>query len=480
MKKLFLAALICIGTISASAQSIDERVGNYMNQGNWFDMQRAFAVNKDSIHPFLQDFGQALLDNFFNRPEAACRSVNKLLTERQDEMGFDNTCSMLSILASNLGKLGENAQAAEVLKDFCDQLEGKVDSALLTGYRRVEKEYRALSGYELYQWDRPEADLALPFRIDSIGAKGSTTITLEGSLNGKEQLFTLDTGAGVNVVTPEVAKACGMKMLDVETAAHGIRLGGGHLALAEEIKLGDFIMKNVPFYVLDMMTGDEKADRYLKQLKVIIGLPVLNQLQEVKLDFRANRLTIPKVLTPAPKFAPNICYNNGSLLDIEVLYTNELLKMNFDSGAGVSQLNYSYYERHKDRITPIAKADSMGMAGFGGTTRVGIYKLGKACFGIGEYAGCVDSLSVISTPAQSGIHFAGDGTVGMDIFRSFSTVTINLKDMFVQTTPRMQGSKPLTYDSKRLHLNLPNEELTVKDALLNIAGLYLDWKASLR
>ena len=43
---------------------------NFMNQ-RMFSLQREFAINKDSLHPFLQEFSQALLDNLFNRPEAA-------------------------------------------------------------------------------------------------------------------------------------------------------------------------------------------------------------------------------------------------------------------------------------------------------------------------------------------------------------------------------------------------------------------------
>lgn len=479
MKKIFLTALICT-SLSAFGQIANERTANYMNQENWFELQREFAVNKDSLAPFLQDFGQALLDNLFNRPQAACESIGKLLNEQQENMGFDNTASMIYLLANNLSKLGANDQAAETLKSFCDQLEGKVDSTFLAGYRRKEKEYRVLSSYDLFQWNKPEHDLVLPFRVDSVGKWGSTAITLQGSLNGKEQRFTLDTGAGVNVVTPEVAKACGMKILDVEITAHGVRSGGGQFAIADEIKVDNFIMRNVPFYVLDMKTGNEKADRYMTHLEAIIGLPVLNQLQEIQLNFRTNQLTIPKALTPAPEFAPNICFSRNDILDIEVVYDHELLQMNFDSGSGTSQLNYPYYERHKDRIEPIAERDSMGLGGFGGTTRVAIHKLQGACFQIGEYMGCVDSLSVVATPDQEAVHFHGDGVVGMDIFQSFSTVTINLKDMFVKTTPRLQGAKAMGYDSKKLHLNIPEKELKITDILLGIADLYLSWKNARR
>lgn len=237
MKTILLFLFLCM-SLSTSAQTADERAGTYMNQENWFSLQREFAVNKDSLHPFLQEFGQALLDNFFNRPQAAYESIGKLLNEQQSNMGFENTASMIYLLSENLSKLGANDQAAETLKNFCDQVEGQVDSTFLAGYRRKEKEYRALSKYALYQWEKPDTDLALPIRIDSVGPKGSgaTAIAMEGSVNGKERNFILDTGASVNVVTPEVAKACGMKILDVETTANGIGTGSGQFAIAEEIK----------------------------------------------------------------------------------------------------------------------------------------------------------------------------------------------------------------------------------------------------
>lgn len=441
MKRLLSALTLCI-SLCAPAQTLDERVGNYMNQENWIELQRVFAEDKDLIHPYLRDFGEAMLDNFLNRPDSACKSIGKLLNERQEEMGFDNTASMVYFMANNLSKLGENTQAAEMLKDFCDQLEGKVESSFLELYRRKEAEFRVLSAYDLYKWNRPKHDLVIPFSVDSVGKGRATAITLQGSLNGKPRHFTFDTGAGVNVVTPEVAKACGMKQLNVEISAHGVRAGSGHLALAEEIKIGDLTLQNVPFYVLDMKTGDERVDRYLGHLEAIIGLPIINRLQEVKLDFTNCRLTIPQELTPAPTFAPNICYMGSEILDIEVFYDNERLLMNFDSGSGVSQLNYSYYERHKERIERIAERDSMGLGGFGGTTRVAIYELpGGACLRVGEYMGCVDSLSVVATSGQDAVHMKGDGVMGMDFFRSFSTITINLKDMFVMTTPRLQGRK---------------------------------------
>ena len=51
MKTILLFLFLCM-SLSTSAQTADERAGPYMNQENWFSLQREFAVNKDSLHPF--------------------------------------------------------------------------------------------------------------------------------------------------------------------------------------------------------------------------------------------------------------------------------------------------------------------------------------------------------------------------------------------------------------------------------------------
>ena len=104
--------------------------------------------------------------------------------------------------------------------------------------------------------------------------------------------------------------------------------------------------------------------------------------------------------------------------------------------------------RHKDRIESIGERDSIGIGGFGGTQRISVYRIPGACLQIGKYMGCIDRMDVVTTDIQDGGHFYRDGVVGMDFFRSFGSMTINLKDMFVSTTPRPQGIKNAVYDTK--------------------------------
>lgn len=431
MKKVLF--ILCLGVcFNLYAQTSEEKAGMYMNRQDWFGLQRLFVNQSDSLSPFLHDFGRALLANSFNCSEEACEAINVLLEKYQESMGFDNTSSMIFLLADNLSKLGENAQASEMLKSFCDQLEGKVDTAFLASYRLKEKEYNELSAFQLFQYEEPQGDIIIPFQLDSVGTKGSFALNLQGTLNGQAQQFLLDTGAGVNVVSPEVAKACGMKLLGVDIRAHGIHAGGGQLALADEIKIGSLAIHNVPFYILDMMTGEEKADQYLVNLGAIIGLPLLNKLKEIQLNFVTRQLTIPQIITSLSEPTHNLCYNASSTLLLEVQQGDEPLRMNLDSGSGISHFGFSYYERNKDMIDQIGERDSMGVAGFGGTTRVPTYKVSDACVQLGKSTCCFPQISIVASDNQ-GMHFSNDGTLGMDFLMTFPIVILNMKDMFMST-----------------------------------------------
>lgn len=51
MKTILLFLFLCM-SLSTSAQTADERAGTYMNQENWFSLQREFAVQQRLFTPF--------------------------------------------------------------------------------------------------------------------------------------------------------------------------------------------------------------------------------------------------------------------------------------------------------------------------------------------------------------------------------------------------------------------------------------------
>lgn len=478
MKTLTFIILLCFAT-SLSAQTADERIANLMNQSDWLELNREFNVSKDSLSPFLRDFAKALLAHSLNRPDEAINAIEELLKKHQAEMGSENVINMVGCLTKNLSNAGRNEEAANMMENLYQQLRaGGTEEARITPYQRLIKEYRALAQCgELLQCNKPDKDIILPFIMDSV-AKAQYAIRFQCLLNGKEKDFILDTGAGVCVVSPEVAKAHNMKMLDVSTMATGVQTAQGGLAIAEEFQLGEITLRNVPFYVLDMKTGHPEADKAMQHLNAIIGIPVINKLQEVQLDFIRNRMIVPQKLTPNPFKTPNLSLEAYDIMALEVRYNKERLKLTFDTGAGYSVLSREYFDHHKEYIETIGQKDSIRGAGFGGIKDYHpVYRMPGFCFLIGDAKGCVPAIAVETTDQQGPSRAGKDGLFGMNLFRAFSKMTINLKEMYVDAVPLVNIANTTTYDNSRLGLTpLTIRKLTPTDIILEATRVLLEWK----
>lgn len=478
MKTIVFTLLLWIA-VGVSAQTADERVAHLMNQNDWTGLDREFKVSKDSLSPLLHDFAKALLAHTFNRPDEAIGSIEELLKQHQAEMGSDNVINMVGCLAKNIAKLGRYKEAADMMENLYQQLKaGGAEDAGIAPYQRLINEYRALAECgELLQCSKPDKDITIPFLIDSVG-KDQYAIRFQCQLNGKEKNFILDTGAGVNVVSPEVAKAYNMKMLDAPIVATGIQTTQGTLAIAEELRFGEITLRNVPFYVLDMKTGHPEADKAMQHLNAIIGIPIINKLQEVQLDFAHNRMIVPQKLTPNPFKTPNLSLEAYDIMALEVLCNKEILKLTFDTGAGYSALSREYFDRHKEYIEVIGQKDSIRGAGFGGFNDYHpVYKMPDFCMQIGNAKGCIPAITIETTTLQGASRAGKDGLFGMNLFRAFSKMTINLKEMYVEATPLADTQGAFSFDSTKMGLTLPpTRELTPTDVILEATRMLLEWK----
>lgn len=478
MKAIVFTLLLWIA-VGISAQTADERVAYLMNQSDWTGLDRELKVSKDSLSPLLHNFAKALLAHTFNRPDEAIGAIEELLKQHQAEMGSDNVINMVGCLAKNLAKSGRYKEAADMMENLYQQLKaGGAEEAGIAPYQRLIKEYRALAECgELLQCSKPDKDITIPFLTNN-EEKGQYAIRFQCLLNGKENEFVLDTGAGVNVVSPEIAKACKMKILDVPIVATGIQSTQGTLAIAEELRFGEITLRNVPFYVLDLKTGHPEADKAMQQLGVIVGIPVINKLQEIQLDFARNRIIVPQTLTPNPFKMSNLSMDSYDILLLEVLCNQERLKLMFDTGAAYSALGQDYFNRHKDHIQAIGQKDSIRVAGFGGFNDYQpIYKIPNFCMQIGNTKGCIPSVSIETTDVKRSVAAGKDGLFGMQLFRAFSKVTINLKEMYVEATPQADMQGAFSFDNAKMGLALPpTRKLTPTDVILEATRMLLEWK----
>ncbi len=291
MKRLCFTVLTLVCALAVAAQNADSLAGAYMNAEDWFALRRHVEQRRGDMSPFFATFSDALILGYFNRPTEACDAIDRLLADYGDELGFDNAMSMTVQKALNLSGSGRNAEAAATMHDFRERASDYLTEEQTAMLCSQEKLCGELAKYRLFARRDDGLPTDVPFRLDTLGPN-AYMLMLEGELNGRTFDVVFDTGAGVNVVSPETAERCGMEFLDVAVSAAGITSAAGRIAVAREFRLGGVVLENVPFYVLDLRTGNERADEYLSRLQVIMGVPTMNVLGNIRLDMGRGTMTV--------------------------------------------------------------------------------------------------------------------------------------------------------------------------------------------
>lgn len=433
MKTVF-GLLFLLSAQFITGQNSLQRAAESMNRKDWFSLQREYTANKDSLPPLLKDMGKALTDYYFNRLESAEVSISALLNNHADDLDEGNKLSMVYFLADCLHRLGKNKEAAGLMAGICSQLKAaQADDDLLGTYEHLRDQYRELSSLgTLNSLERPDIKIVLPLSVDTIETQKKTLqLNLNGTMNGKTARFLFDTGAGVNAATPQSARKYGMKMLDATTTATGINTGTGGMAIADSLRIGELLFRNVPFYVLDLATGNQEADKHLDDLELIIGIPVIEVLKEVQIDLANLTLTIPRQPTPNPFHESNLCFSDGRNLWSELTVSDDRLVMKFDTGASDILFFPEYYERNKEWVEKTGKLDSVRYAGFAGVEKDTVYIVNDLPAKVGPEAGVFTHATYCTGKAIFG-EPGSDGVLGMDFFTAFPKVIINLKEMYIQ------------------------------------------------
>lgn len=446
LKKLLLVSCLFV-SINIQAQNADVRIGQLINESNWFELEQELKTTPDSsISPFLRQLATAMTHHYFNRPDSACTVLAELLNNHQQELG-DQTMSMVVLLSTNLARIGHYNDAAGLLQNLYDQLTAMgTDSTLIEPYKAQAQQYRTLAACgSLYQPLHESDEYHIPMVIDD--NDGQHSIEMDGSINGKEGRFLFDTGAGGNLITPKLAKEYGLRSLDTDITVTGVGgLKEGGYAIADTLRIGGLTWLNVPFAVIDTHIGYEEADKYNEkfQLPPVIGLPVMLCMQEIQLDFAHREFIIPAIPTPNPLGKSNLIRTDTEGLQLKTANeTGHPVYFHFDTGCYYTYMQPTWYNRHQKEVDSAGVSDSLRMAGIGGISITRTYKLPHMKIRIGNGTAMLDSINVntgidlhtgqLKTTAFS--DGAEDGVLGLNTLEKFSKVIINLKDMYMEAIP---------------------------------------------
>lgn len=391
MKKLFLLIGVLFLFISASAQQADMRIGELINKSDWFTLEEEYPTLKDSVQTkFLKLLAEIMIDNNFNRPEDARQKIGELLSNHQQEIGFDNTCNMVSLAAVIDGQCGNYAQAADNIKDFLGQIKTSGVSMDLRSYEELYKSYNELREYPAPNVSRPDKDIEIPVTIEPLkllkpinGEKfRGLQINIPVTINNKQHQFIFDTGAASTFVSERFAKEAGIKIikdsLPINTGLMGE--GYGMRGYLDSLQIGDIVFRNA---MVAIAKPNATVDSVFRT-DAVLGMDFMKLMKEVRICTKENKIIFPARTTPLPPTGRNLLLTNGNQPILKAYSNNGRLLFLFDTGNNKADLYYTYYNKYKKDIDAAASKDTVTGGGFGFIRTKEILRMPSVSFKVGD------------------------------------------------------------------------------------------------
>lgn len=366
-----LFAAISFGQV----KTIDERIGNAMNNSDWAELRSLYLSEGNSLQtPFMKPLSKFFISQFYNEPDSAVEYGKEILEKYQGELS-SSVPSIIYFMAEDYAALGHSDKASALLHSLNEAYikAGQPANPTFEGWEDI---YSKLSERKPFAVAKPNHDACVPLYVHR-GADGNPEMLyVAASINGKEAKCTYDTGAGINIMTPEFAKRIGAKVIQVKNIS---MLGMSYvqsdgLVVVDSLRLGELVYRNVPFVVVDMRTDNALANKKLKELdySCVIGSQTMLPLGEICFDFDRMQLSIPASCSPSPDYAPNFYRSaqHGFHLSLIDGLSGRRIDALVDTGASGSLLTYRYYKKNEAYFEGKTATDSLRSAGVGGVSVV--------------------------------------------------------------------------------------------------------------
>lgn len=440
MKKYILTLLICLGSFSFSySQSPDEKIAEAMNNSDWFALDSLYKTEpKDSISQFLEIFSRCLIGNRLNRPDISIPAFAELFNTQSKNLDLGNMLNSSMMFAMDLSRIGDNKTAAKMLSLNLEAVRTHLDSATIAGVEKFINQYEALSKYDPYKIIFENSVGTIPFEIVPVGPQKNNSVLMHlrnTSINGIEADVTFDTGAGVNIISDSLALKYNLIPLDASTTVGGVGIQNGSYAIAKELKIGDMVVRDVPFYIINITTNNEEADKYIDCFSIVVGSELMLQLKDLTIDFINNEITVPSVAPERSHASANMCFSSSmNLLSKGIVQGNKML-MNIDTGdASYGSLGKVFFEKNKEYITTHCKLDTIRNAGIGGVNVSECYRVPNLSIELGNNEIKAAEIVVVLQDNMGGT-FGYDCNLGLKSLMLFNKVRFNMVD-FVLTTSK--------------------------------------------
>lgn len=245
------------------------------------------------------------------------------------------------------------------------------------------------------------------------------------TINGKPAAYSLDTGAGLCVMSENEAKRFGMKVDDTTSTigdSGGLRVGA-RIAIAKDLFIGKIHLQNVAFFVFSD-AGQPFSDIPEEQ-RGLIGLPAILAMRSFSYD-KAQRYEFAATKASHPLPDSNMLLDGGAAI-VQVTTSGKPLAFTLDTGSINTDL-YPAFGRALPTLRAQGKKDQQPSTGIGGTVVRDTTRIDSIPFLIGgKTVTLAPGFILDDTPANA--HYWAAGNLGNDLLHQAATVIIDFAAM---------------------------------------------------
>lgn len=418
-KYIFILLLL----IPASSWAFgNPRLNMLLDSGEYFRFREEFRIGlmQDSVHPPECDlYYAAWHEHLFGNPVASNEAI-RLLTGKFAEVCPDSIeARMLLLHLQNdfrLFRYSSVDSVITVLRGKYTSWLGPQESADLNNFAAIVRNLLEVPAQSLER----HGELNIAYKRDI-----ASLIRIPVTMGGETEEFIFDTGANLSTISESQAKKMKLRIFDsgfgVASSSHANV--ESKLGLAEELRIGNAVFRNVIFIVLPDKSLRFAAGIY--KIRGIIGIPVIAQLGEVQITKDGKLISPEKESTTGLR---NFGMN-GNTPFVDISFYGKSHPYIFDTGAAGTIFNKRFLQHYSDSLTD-QKSRTSKVGGAGGVTEVKIISCTALPYSFGGKTGKLKK-GTIQPVSPSEVYESFFGIAGEDIFMEWETMTINFTTGFI-------------------------------------------------
>ena len=422
--RLIIFLVFLIFSIGTRAQEADQRIGNLINQADWFTLDEEYPkLEKEMQSVMLKKLAEALINMYFNNPNKALVLIDSLVAHHQDDLGFEATSNMVAVKSQILGEQGRYAESADNVIDFLNQIKSFSQVDNFPAHVAIAKLYNEIRNEKAPEIIRSNGNTEIPMYIEK--ARKGVLMFIPVTIRGKIYRFIFDTGANSTFVSERFANEIGLRIVRDSFTITGVETANGKSGTIDSLIIGDIIFKH-PIIII---APPNPAVDTIYQLDAVLGMDFIRRIGETQIFPKEGKILFPKEQTKLPETGRNLLISNMHPY-LKTFSNNQRLIFHFDSGDSRAGLYFPYYQKNKNDIEKHGIKDTIRLSGFGGIRIVEGYILPQIPLQIGGTNAELTNINV-STESLTNVQKQEDGSLGMDFIQLFQKVTINFDKMFV-------------------------------------------------